>query len=95
MGKDYIWAKSVIIDFNHIPEDLGNPKRLKSMYRYYHKNHYCYSYQYKMLRRRKIGLSVLSMFWALRIAGLIKRLTGPNRQNVASYIYKAILKLSY
>ena len=37
----YIWeepdrVKSVIVEFNHIPEDLGDPKRLKSMYRYYH-----------------------------------------------------------
>ena len=51
--------KSVIIDFNHIPKDLGNPKLLKSLYCYHHKIHYCYSYQYKILRRRKIGLSVL------------------------------------
>ena len=34
MGRDR--AKSVIIDFNHFREDLGDPKRLKSMYRYYH-----------------------------------------------------------
>ena len=52
-----------IIGFNHISESLAHDEvnKLKTLYRSYHKQHICYKWKYKTLRRLKLFLELTSI----------------------------------